>query len=76
MEGVNFSQLEHVHSKYTGTGSADTTREEWLNTINGDAFASFIGHPNLVKYVSIAKGQCSARTKLDHLNVGTSGCTS
>ena len=34
------SQLEHLQSKYIGTGHADTTKYEWLtNQVNQKRFA-------------------------------------
>ncbi|PJF17713.1 Splicing factor 3b subunit 5 [Paramicrosporidium saccamoebae] len=43
------------------------TVREWLETQHKDTFASFLGHSNLVKYVSVATGECSARTRLNLL---------
>lgn len=37
------SQLDHLQSKYTGTGHADTTRWEWLVNQHRDTYASMIG---------------------------------
>ncbi|EPB66936.1 splicing factor 3B subunit 10 [Ancylostoma ceylanicum] len=34
------AQLDHLHSKYTGTGHADTTRYEWLTNQLRDTRAS------------------------------------
>ncbi|OEH79191.1 splicing factor 3b subunit [Cyclospora cayetanensis] len=38
------SQLQHLQSKYPGTGNADTTRLEWGLNIQRDTLASHVGH--------------------------------
>ena len=38
-----FSQMEHLQSKYVGTGHSDTTKWEWLANQHRDTLASFIG---------------------------------
>lgn len=40
-----------------------------METQHKDTYASFIGHPNLAKYVAVATGECTARTKLRLLEV-------
>lgn len=37
------SQLEHLQSKYVGTGHADTAKWDWLTNINRDSLASYLG---------------------------------
>lgn len=51
-------QLEHLQQKYIGTGHADTTRHEWTNNIVRDSYASYIGHPALLSYMSLGMGEC------------------
>ena len=47
------SQLEHLQSKYIGTGQSDTTKFEWLTNQHRDSNASYMGHYDLVnKYLS------------------------
>jgi len=39
-----FSQMEHLQSKYVGTGHADTTKWEWLTNQHRDTLASYLGN--------------------------------
>jgi len=50
-----------VHSKYVGTGNADTTREEWLHTQHRDTYSLIIGMNSL--YVAAALGEGTARVR-------------
>eukprot|EP00053_Salpingoeca_punica_P023478 m.10280 g.10280 ORF g.10280 m.10280 type:complete len:99 (+) comp5169_c0_seq1:128-424(+) len=59
------SQLEHLQSKYVGTGHADTTKFEWLVNQHRDTFASMLGHPNMLDYVAIAENESRGRTKFN-----------
>ena len=36
------SQLEHLQSKYIGTGHADTSKFEWATNQHRDTYASYI----------------------------------
>ena len=36
------SQLEHLQSKYIGTGHADTTKWEWVTNQHRDTYASYL----------------------------------
>ena len=38
------SQMEHLQSKYQGTGHADSTKFEWAAHQHRDTFASLMGH--------------------------------
>ena len=50
-------QLEALKAKYVGTGHADTTRHEFTNTIVRDSYASYVGHPALLSYMSLGLGE-------------------
>lgn len=50
-------QLEALQAKYVGTGHADTTKHEWTNTIVRDSYASYVGHPALLSYMSLGMGE-------------------
>lgn len=50
-------QLESLQAKYVGTGHADTTRHEFSNTIVRDSYASYVGHPALLGYMSLGLGE-------------------
>ena len=36
------SQLEHLQSKYIGTGHGDTTKWEWVTNQHRDSYASYL----------------------------------
>eukprot|EP00040_Diaphanoeca_grandis_P004161 m.27327 g.27327 ORF g.27327 m.27327 type:complete len:87 (+) comp15728_c0_seq1:47-307(+) len=59
------SQLEHLQSKYVGTGHADTSKYEWLVNQHRDTFASYIGHPNLLDYIAIVENESKERVRLN-----------
>eukprot|EP01115_Flamella_aegyptia_P002399 TRINITY_DN136439_c0_g1_i1.p1 TRINITY_DN136439_c0_g1~~TRINITY_DN136439_c0_g1_i1.p1 ORF type:complete len:86 (-),score=22.02 TRINITY_DN136439_c0_g1_i1:81-338(-) len=61
-ENIN-AQLEHLQSKYAGTGHADTSKYEWMSTIHRDSIASYIGHPGLIGYFAIAEHNAIGRQK-------------
>ncbi|CAF9943277.1 MAG: Splicing factor 3B subunit 5, partial [Alectoria fallacina] len=55
--------LEALQSRYIGTGHADTTKHEWLSNIHRDSYASFVGHPPLLSYMSVGLGECKERVR-------------
>ncbi|KPM06012.1 hypothetical protein NH340_JMT03466 [Sarcoptes scabiei] len=57
------SQLEHLQSKYIGTGHADTTKFEWLVNQHRDTYASYLGHPDMLSYFAIAENESIGRIK-------------
>ncbi|XP_062500592.1 splicing factor 3B subunit 5-like [Corticium candelabrum] len=61
------SQLEHLQSKYVGTGHADTTRYEWVVNQHRDSIASYIGHDNLLSYFGVVENETKARVKFNLL---------
>ncbi|XP_029193131.2 splicing factor 3B subunit 5-like [Acropora millepora] len=61
------SQLEHLQSKYVGTGHSDTTKFEWLVNQHRDSAASYIGHYNLLDYFALVENESRARTKFNLL---------
>lgn len=61
------SQLEHLQSKYMGTGHSDTTKWEWLTNQHRDTLASFIGHYDLLNYLAIVENESKARLKFNYL---------
>lgn len=52
-------QLEALQNKYIGTGHADTTKFEWTSNIARDSYASYVGHPPLLQYMTLAMGESS-----------------
>ncbi|CAG9764753.1 unnamed protein product [Ceutorhynchus assimilis] len=59
------SQLEHLQSKYIGTGHADTTKFEWLLNQHRDSYSSYLGHPDLLSYFAIAENEAKARVRFN-----------
>jgi len=59
------SQLEHLQSKYVGTGHADTNKFEWLVNQHRDSYASYIGHHALISYFSVSQNESIARVKFE-----------
>ncbi|KAG0229993.1 hypothetical protein BGW41_002813 [Actinomortierella wolfii] len=57
------SQLEHLQSKYVGTGHADTSRYEWAVNQHRDTYASYIGHYPMLSYFAVVENESIARTK-------------
>ncbi|XP_014375722.1 splicing factor 3B subunit 5 [Alligator sinensis] len=59
------SQLEHLQSKYIGTGHADTTKWEWLVNQHRDSYCSYMGHFDLLNYFAIAENESKARVRFN-----------
>uniref|UniRef100_A0A915HW32 Uncharacterized protein n=1 Tax=Romanomermis culicivorax TaxID=13658 RepID=A0A915HW32_ROMCU len=68
------SQLEHLQSKYIGTGHADTSRWEWATNIHRDSYASYIGHPDLLSYFAIAENESRIPDRTSNKKSRDSGC--
>ncbi|CAJ0954893.1 unnamed protein product, partial [Mesorhabditis belari] len=62
------AQLEHLQSKYTGCGHADTSRWEWMTNVHRDTYASLVGHPGLLSYMAVCEHESRARTKFNLIN--------
>ena len=54
------SQLEHLQSRYVGTGHADTNR---------DSYASYYGHHTMLQYFAIAENESIGRVKYNMMQV-------
>jgi len=61
------AQLEHLQSKYVGTGHADTSKYEWLSNQHRDSIASYIGHHSLLSYFALAEHKAVARYRYELL---------
>lgn len=57
------SQLEHLQSKYIGTGHADTSKFEWATNQHRDTYASYMGHFDMMNYFAIAENESKARIR-------------
>ncbi|EFE35602.1 splicing factor 3B [Trichophyton benhamiae CBS 112371] len=55
--------LEALQARYIGTGHADTTKYEWTSNIIRDSYASYIGHPPLLQYMSIGMGESKEKVR-------------
>ncbi|ORX58180.1 splicing factor 3B subunit 5/RDS3 complex subunit 10 [Hesseltinella vesiculosa] len=68
MEANNMnSQLEHLQSKYAGTGHADTTKYDWMTNIQRDSLASMVSHNSLLSYIAVAENESKARVRANLL---------
>nr|CAB3266006.1 probable splicing factor 3B subunit 5 [Phallusia mammillata] len=47
-----FSQMEHLQSKYVGTGHSDTTKWEWMTNQHRDTLASYLGEVQLTHHAA------------------------
>ncbi|KAI9672856.1 MAG: hypothetical protein M1831_000292 [Alyxoria varia] len=50
--------LEALQVRYVGTGHADTTKSEWVANLHRDSYASYVGHPPVLQYMSLGLGEC------------------
>ncbi|PVI03783.1 splicing factor 3B subunit 5/RDS3 complex subunit 10, partial [Periconia macrospinosa] len=57
-------ELERNQRRWVGTGSADTTTDEFARNVHRDTLASFIGHPPLLQYASIGLGLSREQTRV------------
>lgn len=61
------SQLEHLLSRYTGTGHADTSRWEWLTNQHRDTCASIIGRFDMLSHVAVTENESIERVRFNML---------
>lgn len=59
------SQLEHLQSKYIGTGHADTSKYEWLTNQHRDSYSSYLGHPDLLNFLALCENESKARIRFN-----------
>ncbi|EAN32763.1 Splicing factor 3B subunit 5 [Theileria parva strain Muguga] len=57
------AQLEHLQSKYQGTGHVDNTKWEWVLNIQRDTLSSHCGHYTRLAYFSIVENEPVFRIK-------------
>lgn len=57
------SQLQHLQSKYPGTGNADTSRVDWGLNIQRDTLASHVGHYSRLAYFAVAENESIRRIR-------------
>ena len=61
------SQLEHLQSKYIGTGHADTSKYEWLVNQHRDTYSSYLGHHDVLNFIAISENESRARVRFNLL---------
>lgn len=59
------SQLEHLQSKYIGTGHSDTNKHEWLVNQHRDTYTMYLGRPDLLSYFAVAENESRARVRFN-----------
>lgn len=57
------NQIEHLNSRYPGTGNADTTKWEYGTTLRRDALASHISHYSRLLYFASIEGESVTRIR-------------
>uniref|UniRef100_A0A1I7T1V5 Splicing factor 3B subunit 5 n=1 Tax=Caenorhabditis tropicalis TaxID=1561998 RepID=A0A1I7T1V5_9PELO len=62
------AQLEHLQSKYTGTGHADMNRHEWVVNQHRDTRAFNMSHPGLNTFIAVVENESRARTRFNQIN--------
>ena len=68
------AQLEQLYAKYPGTGSADTTKHEWITNIHRDTLASHISSPSRLMYFAVCENQSIAKIRYRLLNQMQNPC--
>ncbi|UYV80463.1 SF3B5 [Cordylochernes scorpioides] len=61
------SQLEHLQSKYIGTGHADTAKYEWMSNQHRDSYASYMGHFGIMQHISLVENESMARLRFNFM---------
>lgn len=59
----------HPYSPFSLSLSISLSLREWIVTQHKDTYASFLGHPNLRAYVSLASSECMERTRVKLIEV-------
>ena len=59
------AQLERLSLKYPGTGTADTTKEEWITNIHKDTIARALSDWAQLAYIAAAQGTSVGKVKYD-----------
>mmetsp|Transcript_7331 Transcript_7331/g.14996 ORF Transcript_7331/g.14996 Transcript_7331/m.14996 type:complete len:104 (+) Transcript_7331:226-537(+) len=58
-----YAQLEHLQSRYVGTGHPDISRREWMANMNRDSLACYLGHADMVTFFAVAEGSSVVRAR-------------
>ncbi|CEJ91282.1 Putative Splicing factor 3B subunit 5 [[Torrubiella] hemipterigena] len=68
-------ELERLQAKFIGTGHPDTTSWEWRTNIQRDTYASIVGHPPLLSYMSLAENEPASKTRAKLIRVSNNDIT-
>ncbi|KAL1514453.1 hypothetical protein AB1Y20_003552 [Prymnesium parvum] len=63
---VNY-QVEHLQTKYVGTGHADTTKFEWGVNQHRDSLALYVAYDPLGHFFAVAENESLGRVKFNSL---------
>ena len=61
------SQLEHLQSKYIGTGHPDTEKHEWLVNQHRDTYALYLGRQDMLSYFAVAENESRGRIRFNFM---------
>ncbi|KAJ5076442.1 splicing factor 3b subunit 5 [Anaeramoeba ignava] len=67
-------QQEHIISKYVGTGNTDMSKHDWLVNQHRDTYASYIGNPSMLYFISIVENEPIAKLKYNFLQKMVQPC--
>ncbi|PHJ17940.1 splicing factor 3b subunit [Cystoisospora suis] len=62
------AQLQHLQSKYQGTGNVNTSKLEWATSIQRDTLASHVGHYSRLAYFAVVENENIKRLRYRFLN--------
>ena len=54
---------DHLQSRHTGTGHADTTKHEWAANQHRDTLASNVGHYDMLSFIAVAQSDSVGRVR-------------
>eukprot|EP01060_Flectonema_neradi_P003233 TRINITY_DN1206_c5_g1_i2.p1 TRINITY_DN1206_c5_g1~~TRINITY_DN1206_c5_g1_i2.p1 ORF type:complete len:100 (+),score=14.05 TRINITY_DN1206_c5_g1_i2:49-348(+) len=66
--GTFAAQIEHLITRYPGTGNPDITKYEWATNHHRDTLATFVGHHDMLCSLAVVENESLARTRLKLLN--------
>lgn len=73
MDKITFQQMDQLHSKFLGTGNADTSRQTWLANLEHDMLALYIGQPSLLNYLAVGLNEHPKRLQSQLLRAYATG---
>ncbi|KAJ2161763.1 hypothetical protein GGF46_001182 [Coemansia sp. RSA 552] len=61
------NQTEQLYARHPGTGSADTTKHQWLAHQHRDTLAHYVADDSLATLIAVAEGESVTRVRLGML---------